>query len=264
MKNKLIVILCLFSLNSFADVEKNSFVSNLREFSEKILGNDLTIKIFGEDPNQIELPQIPTITTNAKSTESYDKEAENHSFKKEDLERYNIAFLEEAFELIRGAKINADELAKWMNVMSQGATREGVYRALVLDDVYRGLENYDKETKEETAIFVINYFGKYLDRKTDKETLTKTNFYALKRVVVEKTLEILDVMYMKNKDDFYKWYAVFSADMAKDYSVRFTSKVRQSTSAQKQYQWATSVPSQFVKSEVILKLNLLMNSINGI
>lgn len=258
MKNKLVIMLCLLAFNSEAN-----FLDTVRGYSEKFLGSDITTKIFGESENQFSLPAIPTVTANAKSTESYDREKEENKFKQEDLDRYNAAFLEEAFTLVRGAQINGDELAKWMNVMSQGANREGVYRALVLDDTYRGLENYDKETKEEMAIFVINYFGKYLDRKTTKDTLMQTNFYMLKRVVVEKTLEIVDALYMKDKEDFYKWYAIFSADMAKDYKVRFTSKVRQNTSAKKHYEWAKQVPSQFVKSEIILKLHLLMNSING-
>lgn len=239
------------------------FMSEARKMSDKFLGTEISDKIFGKKESTIKLPAIPKVDKKATSTKSYDMKRDESSLKKEDAQKYNVAFLEELYDVVRRKEINDNDLAKWMNVMEQNAGREGVYRALVLDETYRGLENFGSGVNEQTGDFVVNYFAEFLDRSVEKETILRSNIYMLKRVVVENTLEINDALIFNDKEKFYDWYAVFSAEIGKRYGTRFSNKLRKLDSAERHRAWAKSVPTQYVKSEIILKLHILMNSFNG-
>ena len=96
-------------------------------------------------------------------------------------------------------------------------TREGVYRALVLDRDYAAKEGMEFPLNESSINFAIQFFSRFLNRALTKEQLEKSNFYTLKRVCVERVLEILESYILNNRDHLYDWYAVFSSEMAKKY-----------------------------------------------
>ncbi|WP_127718404.1 hypothetical protein [Halobacteriovorax sp. HLS] len=231
---------------------------SIRPYVEKYLGEDIAVKIFGEVEETILLPAIPTVSKDAKNIRPELKTSKT-KISKEKLEKANLSFIYQIYKATRMTDPNENEVARWMNVMSQGGSREGVYRALVLDGTYAGRENTDAPITDETIEFVQYYLSTFLDKSISKESLEKSNFYTLKRIITEQTLEILDELTYKKMEDFYNWYAVFSAEVAKKYPSTFDNKVRVSTSREKHKKWAMYVPVQHVKSEVMIKLHTLFN-----
>lgn len=145
-----------------------------------------------------------------------------------------------------------------MNVLHQGGTREGVYRALVLDSTYAGLENYPNPLNDGLIDFAVEYYTTYVGRTIKKESLEKINFYTLKRLATERTLEVVDEL-GKNKDHLQRWYAVFSGDLAKRFPEIWQNKIRKDTNKKFHLSWAKQAPSQHLKSEVIIKLHKAFN-----
>ena len=178
------------------------------------------------------------------------------------MNKANVSFLFEIYEAARRVKPNDNDVSKWMNVITQGGSREGVYRALVLDNTYAAMENYDTPMTDTGIEFAKYYVLEFMNKEISKDSLEKTNFYTLKRVLVEQTLEILDELLFKDVNLFYDWYAVFSAESAKKYPNFFTNKIRKSVSRERHRKWAQYVPTQHVKSEVIIKLHKLFNATN--
>ena len=88
----------------------------------------------------------------------------------------------------------SSEINSWVNVLSQGGSREGVYRSIVLGDEYYQMENFDEKTKERTSEFAQYILENFVGLTINLETLQKMNFYATKRMVVEKLLEIIEAM----------------------------------------------------------------------
>ncbi len=240
------------------------YVEKIRPQMVKYLGEDLTLTILGPAPvAKMELPPIPKLVEDAKSTEMYTVKEDPSKFKikPEEYQKYNLAFIEEVIVETRGMKANDDDLSKWMNTMEQGASREGIYRAMVLDATYAGLENYESAVTERSGDFAIKFLERFVNQTLKKEAVSKLNFYTLKRIVTEKALEIID-QYYKNPQDLYKWYAVFSSEMAEQYPTIWNNELRKDVSAERHMQWAASVPSQFLKSEVIIKLHKIFNHLN--
>jgi hypothetical protein len=96
---------------------------------------------------------------------------------------------------------------------------------------------------------------------TTEEALEKVQFYQLKRKLSDNSLLLIDTLSTK-MDDVFAWYAVFSSDMAKKYSNIWKVKLRKNISKKFHYTWAKRVPIEMVKSEVLVKLNKLLNEIN--
>jgi hypothetical protein len=259
MKRLITLVFVCFVLSSQANAE--GFADKVRPYVEKYLGEDIAIKLFGEVEEKIKLPAIPKVDKDAKKTRPELKDSKS-KISKEKLEKSNLSFIYEIYKATRMTEPNENEIGKWMNVMSQGGSREGVYRALVLDNTYAGRENQDIRVTDKTIAFVQYYVSEFLDKNIKKESLANINFYTLKRVMTEQTLEMLDELSYKNIEDFYDWYAVFSGELAKKYPVKFDNKIRKSTSRERHKKWAKYVPVQHVKSEVIVKLHTLFNASN--
>lgn len=260
MKKLLSVVAFTFLLST--PIQAEGLSDTIRPYVEKYLGAELAVKLFGEKEESIKLPAIPKIEKNAKSirAELVDKNKKNIS--KDKMEKSNLSFVYDIYQATRKVKPNENDVAKWMNVMEQGGSREGVYRALVLDSTYAGMENYDAPMTD-TGIAFTQYFVKsFLNKNLKKESLEKTNFFTLKRVLTEQTLEVLDELAFKDINLFYDWYAVFSAEVAKKYPNFFKNKIRKSTSRERHRKWGSFVPSQHLKSEVIIKLHNLFNANN--
>lgn len=228
---------------------------------DKLLGNEKEVK------DLITLPKIPEVKKNATSTDIYQKNypiyKQGQSFKKLKLSekrKYRVAFLDELYRVVRDEEVSDQTIKKYLNVLEQGGTREGVYRSLVLDRAYAGLEGYDLVASDQLVDFTVKYGETYLGRRFSPESLKKMNLWGIKRVLTEKTLEMLDVLAAKSMN-VYRWYSVFSEDIALNYGPLMKSKLRKTNVKLTHYKWAQSVPFQHIKSEVIIKLHTVMNSL---
>jgi hypothetical protein len=239
----------------------DDFKKWLRPHAAKVLSSQQMEKYFGFDENTIQLPKIPKVNKNAKSIEEIGREDKNINFETEEKrQKYDYHFVAELFVEIRKRKANDNELAKWMNVLQQGGTREGIYRALVLDNTYTSFERIDNEASDEAKEFAKYYLTKFLSVNIKEKALNGLNFYSLKRIGVEKTLELVDVFLTQKNDDIFDWYAVFSSSLASRFPKVFKNKLRINTSKRIHREWAKKVPLQYIKSEVILKLHKGFNS----
>jgi hypothetical protein len=157
--------------------------------------------------------------------------------------------------------IPQEEIITYFNILNQGGTREGIYRSLVSDATYAGIENQEgyavKTVSADLAIFI---YEKYLHKKINKDSLKGMSIFTLKRLVTEKTLDLLDA-YGEDRVGLEKWYANFSSDLALKFPAKMNNKLRQSTSAQSHLAWAKKVPIQHIKSEVIIKTHMAFNSL---
>jgi hypothetical protein len=86
----------------------------------------------------------------------------------------------------------------------------------------------------------------------------------VKRNVVEKTLEVADQFLKEGRiEDFFNWYSIISADIAKENENIWQRKLRANTDPYVHQEWTQVVPRQMVKSELVIKLHSLMNYLNG-
>lgn len=256
------ILITLMITLSITNTQAEGIADEVRPYVEQYLGEELAIKIFGEKEETIKLPEIPKVNKDAKSTRPEYVDTVKSKITKDQMNKANLSFLYEVYEAARRVKPNDNDVSKWMNVITQGGSREGVYRALVLDNTYAAMENYDTPMTDTGIEFSKYYVFEFMNKEISKDSLEKTNFYTLKRVLVEQTLEILDELLYKDVNLFYDWYAVFSAESAKKYPAFFTNKIRKSTSRERHRKWAQYVPIQHVKSEVIIKLHKLFNATN--
>ena len=261
-----ILALSLHVLN--AEDSKNSqaisFVEKMRPTMMQYLGEHWTLKLIGNAPvnkmnNTVIMPALPKIVDDARSVAVFNKKQEKVILKPEIEEKYYYAYIKEIYEATRQTKPNDDEVAKLMNVLSQGGTREGVYHSLVLDSTYGGMENYDKPVKSNAADFAVYFYGRYVGKKIAKESLKGMNIYSLKRLVSDKTLDMIDA-YGDNREDLEKWYAVMSSDLASKFPSLWSGKMRKDTDSQNHKSWASKVPVQHIKSETLIKIHGAFNS----
>ena len=259
---KKIVILSLLAINVSAS--SFDFVETIRPHLEKLIGSDFTTSILGEPARenqvQVVLPEIPVISENTKSTEVFkNKFKEKNIINSADKRGYDYNFLKELFLVTRNVKADDVQIGRWMNALDQGGSREGVYRALVLDSYYANLENYNQPLSQETITYSIAFFKKFLGKELNSNQFQGMNIYSVKRIITENSLDILDIYLQRNQyDNFISWYSLFSAHVAQTENL-WQSKMRQSRNVGKHMKWASEVPSEFVKSEVIIKIHQLFN-----
>lgn len=266
MRNyKNLILLIFISSNTYAlDLEK------YRSRMNNILGEKITSKIIGVEKKEskYKVPKIPELKYSATDASVYSKEGkifkQGSKFNNLDLEKkrtFRISFIRELFSAVRQTEVKGEELATYLNILEQGGSREGVYRRIINDDVYRSLEDFPAPPKDKFIAFINNFGPKYLATGYSEEGMKKVNIYTIKKIITEKALEVLDAL-TKNPEDIYHWYTVFSEDMALNYSSSFTGKVRTQKSPDFHYKWSQQVPFQHIKSEVIVKLNLVLNKLN--
>jgi hypothetical protein len=218
-----------------------------------------------EEVSSITLPEIPKNFKKNTDTSTYSKlQKEPTEYDKLPAERkrqFDYKFLEELFRVTRKSGPKDEDLSSWLNTLDQGGSREGIYQALVLDDVYATMENMDERPSDKLVKFSEDFAKKYLATNYSQDTLTKSNLFTLKRIMTEKSLDLMENYETKNLDDLYRWYAVFSADMAKNYDSFLKAEIRRDPSVEFHYQWAKSMPIQHIKSEFIIKLHTVMNGL---
>ncbi len=261
-----VLALSIHMLNAQAQAptKEKSIVEKMRPTLMKIVGEEWTVKLIGAEDVGVKstdliMPAIPKIEDNAKSTAVYDRKKDTIVIKPEVEEKFNYAFIQEIYETTRQTKPNEDEIAKMMNVLSQGGTREGVYRMLVLDNVYGGMENWDKPVKSVTADFAVYFYDKYFGRKVQKKSFEGMSVFTLKRLIGEKALEVSDA-FGEDRDGLERWYAIMSADLAAKFPAIWSNKMRKNTSAVDHKAWASKVPVQHIKSELVIKIHSAFNS----
>ncbi len=238
---------------SYTEKVKN-MAFKLRPYVEKIVGEEIAIKIFGE--KTIQLPVIPKIVQDARADNG--KAIEVVKLSKQKSQKYDLAFCTELFSIINNMNIGGSGIDSCFNVLQQGGSREGVYRSIVLDSDYRRLENLDERVTIQALEFSINFLKKFINIRVKKEKMGTVNTYTLKKYCVEKALELID-MFGNDNSNLYDWYAVFSKELAEKYPI-FKNKLRKKTSAKIHQNWASKAPRQHLKSEVIIKLHLVFNS----
>lgn len=244
--------------------QEKSFVEKMRPQMMKILGEEWTVKLIGADKiiivDEIPMPALPQIDDNAKSLAVYEKKQDTITIKPEIEQKFNYAFVNELYEATRQTKPNDDEIGKMMNVLSQGGTREGVYRSVVLDSVYGGMENWDKPVKKNSADFAVYFYQKYLGKKIAVKSFEGMSIYTLKRLITEKALDMSDSFGASQRGDLENWYANMSTDLATKFPLVWSNSTRKNPSAKFHKAWASKVPVQHIKSEMIIKIHSAFNS----
>ncbi|MBD65152.1 MAG: hypothetical protein CME62_08095 [Halobacteriovoraceae bacterium] len=218
-------------------------------------------------PTKIKMPELPQISKSATSLSVYEKKgaiySQGASFKNLSTEKkrpYRTVFIQELYEAVYEADISKQNVVSLLNVLEKGGSREGVYRSLVLSNDYGALEAYNTTPNEKLINYVVQFGEKYLGRKFSPDQLQKINLYGIKRVICEKILELIDSFPVDGKD-LKSWYALVSAEYAQKFPRLWKSKIRKSPYADLHYKWASTVPLQHIKSELIIKTHKIYNSI---
>ncbi len=270
--NKWIVLVgLLFSLSVMAQdpVLESAWKTKGRSLVTSILGENFGVKLFGPVPlppaPAVTLPEIPKQVKKSTDVENYTKlKKDPTEFDRLPAERkrqFDYKFLQEIFQATRRTEPKDEDLANWLNTLDQGGSREGIYQALVLDEVYAALENVEEKPTERLLDFSLKFSQRFLNQTFKKESLKQLNLYSIKRILTEKALDLMEYYEVHNLEHLYQWYAVFSSELAKDYSPILKSPIRQDERLEYQLAWAKNMPVQHLKSEFIIKLHSVMNAL---
>ncbi len=267
---KLIIILGLVSFGViFLMKPESGQMLNIRGPLTRVMGEKWADKLLGTsevvETATFRLPQIPQGIKKTTDLATYSKkikgstEFDNLPTDKKRL--FNYKFLEEIFLVTRKTEPKDEDLSNWLNTLEQGGSREGIYQALVLDEIYSGLENMDEKPSRPLLDFSLNFSQKFLNQTFQADSLSRLNLYSLKRIFTEKGLDLMDYYEAKDLDALYRWYAIFSADLAQKFAPILKSQIRKETSPEIHYEWAKGMPIQHIKSEFIIKMHLVMNGL---
>lgn len=262
MKKLLFILLTLTSLQAHA-LDFNAYFEEVKSKFNELIGKEIpTIT-----KDEIEMPEIPNVVQDARSTDVYNKNgaifkqgAAFNNLSDEEKRKYRLAYIQELYLVVLGSSGEKEKILSSLNVIERGGSREGVYRSVVLSSEYSALEGFSETPSEDLVSFATKYGEKFLNRSFNKDQMRRINLFGIKRVVVEKTLEVID-SFPPDSDDLHRWYAVFSADVRTKFPLLWNGKTRTNKSAKYHYEWAKSVPFQLIKSEVIVKLHKIMNSL---
>lgn len=270
---KIFILTILLQGQAVYAIDFSAYKDKLKGQVESLLGEDIASKLFSDSKKShqaLQMPKIPDFELSATDDSVYDKKSssvhsqgdEFNKLNKEDKRSFYVSFIRELFLVTRLNEIEKNELLKFLNVLEQGGDREGVYRSLVLDNEYKSLELYEQSVANELIDFINSYSLKFLNKSFSEDAMRRLNLFSIKRIITEKTLELIDVLAM-NPEDLYAWYAIFSSDMASDHVI-WKNKLRADTNQMRHYAWVQKVPFQHIKSEVIIKLHMIMNSLSPI
>lgn len=233
-----------------------------RNLVTRFVGDEAASKIFGEQLDSLSIPALPELEKDARSV--VERTVLNtNDLTEEQWNKYNYNYVIELFEVVRQTRPNANDISQWMNVLQQGGKQEGVYRALVLDQTYAGLENFPRDINQEVIEFTLWFMKTFNGRDYKREQLNGINFFSIKRIAAERTLDIFDALGQKSAEDLYTWYGVFSGEMARRYPLLFVNEVRQNQQMNYHAAWAQSMPEQIIKAEMIIKLHMIFNFLQG-
>ena len=270
MKRLTIVVCLLISANLFAQTEAN-WKTKLRTIILPVIGQTWSEKLLGPAPQppkaEIALPEIPkqfkqatsVVSKKSKGTTEYDQ------LPVKTKQKFDYTFLKELFWATRQTEAKDEDLNNWLNVLQQGGSREGVYQALVLDEVYASLENLQEKPSPKLVDFTSSFSQKFLASNIKRESLEGLNSYSLKRILTEKALDLMEYYETKDLDSLYRWYALASVTIANNEQASILkSEIRKNQIPEYHLAWAQAMPLQHIKSEIIIKLHLLMNALQMI
>ena len=262
---KILFISLLFNSQAHA-LDLNKYIQVLKKQTLELLGMNKKQEQEKIEQSSVKMPELPQIVINRTSTDVYNKTGhiyeQGYSFNQlslEDKRKYRVGFLEELYLAVMETRVKDEELIQGLNVLEQGGSREGVYRSLVMGADYMSLENFKEPIKEELVKFVMNYGRTYLGLEYNSAQLYSASIWTIKKLLVEKTLELID-SFPTDGEDLYAWYAYMSVECAN--KTTYSNKLRKSKSLERHQAWAKDVPFQQIKSEVIIKLHLLMNQLS--
>jgi hypothetical protein len=261
MKLQVLIVVFLFQFNTFAS-EIGPLKLKCISFSKMIFGETLTTKIFGETNvlyQGFTLPKIP-LTGDLKPTDLAVYQDKRNDVQLTDLklkQELDLAFIKEIVFVVFERGPLDHEWEQLFNNLDQGGTREGVYRSLVLSDEYYRLEEKPRYAGELSQNFAKFILAKYAD--LDINFKKDFNYFSLKRTTTEKLLDVLDLL---PTSDVTTWYAILSVDLARNHQVVFKNSLRQSTFVTDHYSWASKVPYQLLKSELIIKIHSVFNKLS--
>lgn len=270
--NKLIIVVgLLLSLSVLAQEVKleSEWKTKGREIVSSIAGPVWGAKLFGPIPQppivEAKLPEIPKEVKKGTDVASYTKlkkdPTEYDRLPNDRKRQFDYKFLQELFQVTRKTEAREEDLATWLNTLDQGGSREGIYQALVLDEVYASLENREEKPSNRLLDFSLKFSQRFFNQTFTKESLGKLNLYSIKRIFTEKGLDLMENYEVNKLEDLNQWYAVFSSELAKDYDMLLRSPVRKDPRLEFHLKWAESMPVQHIKSEFIIKLHTVMNGL---
>ncbi len=270
MKKLIVILSLLLSFNVLAqEVTEPAWKIKIRSLITQVAGEEWSNKLLGALPlppePEVALPEIPQVTKKSTDVTGYSRKTKSPTaFDKLPLERrrqFDFKFIEELFLVTRKSDAKDEDLSNWLNTLDQGGSREGIYQALVLDEVYNGLESIEGKPTKKLLDFCLKFSETYLKQSVTADRLQQLNLYSLKRIFTEKGMDLMDHYEVKDLDLLYRWYAVFSAEVATSYRPFLLSEIRKNTSAKYHYGWAQGMPIQHVKSEFIIKMHAIMNGL---
>ncbi len=267
--HKLILLLSLISSSAWAEVPiASSWRAKLRSAITSVAGAEWGDKFLGKLPEPVIEMAIPEIPRNFKSStdvSTYSKQTKpDTEFDKlpaGEKAKYDRAFIQELFYATRKTEPKDEDLSVWLNNLNQGGSREAVYQGLVLDDVYATLESLNEKPSARLLDFCMRFSKKFYRLSYTEDGLKGFNLYTLKRTITEKGLDLIEYYEGKKLDDLYTWYAVYSADLAKEYGPLLKSDLRKNLSPEFHLAWAKGMPIQNIKSEFIIKTHSIMNQL---
>jgi len=271
LKKLILIVGLVLSFEVFAQSHEPSWKSNLRIIVSSLLGEKWGLRFFGEAPSpvglEIQMPPVPQITKKSTDVTTYTKKSkeptEYDQLPAIKRRQFDYAFIKELYQSTRKAEPKDEDLSGWLNTLDQGGSREGIYQGLVLDEVYSALENVEERPTKKLLEFTLKFSQKFLNQTIKVETLETLNLYSLKRILTEKGLDLIEFYETKDLDELYRWYAVYSSDLAKAYGPFLGAQVRQNKDSNFHYLWAKKMPLQHIKSEFIIKLHKVMNELQS-
>lgn len=218
-----------------------------------------------EVESKISMPEIPVDMKKMTDTQVYEKKIKEQTefdrLNPEEKRQYNYNFIQELFLVTRKVEAGDEDVVNWLNVLEQEGSREGIYQALVLDEIYTGLEEMNEVSSERLINFLVKFGNKFLNKSFSPESLKKLNPFSLKRIFTDHLLDLMEYYEVKDLDSLYRWYALYSEQLAQDYGPLMKTQIRSETSSNYHYQWAIKMPLQHIKSEVMIKTHLVMNGL---
>lgn len=192
-------------------------------------------------------------------------------------------FLSEIYQHVFARKFRDREaFIRWMNVLEQGASVEGVYRGLVLSREYAQMER-GRTTPEALELFAseMALLALYRDNKgveyiqsdqgkRKREELKRAlqarfesrSLFTLKRILGEEVLEYMDIL-KENRQTLSKWYADTTVRWNSQ-GVDFGLKQRNSKDGEYHQQWALGNSIGRIQWEVLNRLHRMMNGLGRI
>ncbi len=206
-------------------------------------------------------------------------------FVKSPKERLKIRkqFLSEIYQQVYARKFTDKEAyVRWMNVLQQGASVEGVYRGLVLSREYAQMER-GRTTAEaldlfasEMALLTLTRDGKDAKYLTSVEGVKKQSsikqalvskyetrsLFTLKRILGEEVLAYMEIL-KKDRSQLSQWYSETTLRWNSQ-GVDYGLEKRNSKDGNYHLRWAASNSLGRIQWEVLNRLHRMFNGVGRI